>query len=246
MVLLALTIGVNLANDYSDGLRGADGPERVGPFRLVGTGAARPESVLVAAWVAFAVALIVWWALAVWSGTMWLLVLAPVAVAAAWCYTGGSVPYGYHGFGELSVFVWYGFVGVLATALIQIQVFTAPALLGAVGVGSLATAVLVVNNLRDRETDQDAGKRTLAVVLGDRATRALFAVLVFVPVIATGFLSVTNMSAMVGMAYMPFLTAPLTEIARGTVGRGLIPALGGTLLALLVWSTATGVGLAFA
>jgi 1,4-dihydroxy-2-naphthoate octaprenyltransferase len=174
VVALALQVGVNYANDYSDGVRGTD-EHRVGPLRLVGSGAASPGAVRNAALACFGVAVVaglVLSALASW----WLVIVGAVSIAAAWAYTGTSRPYGYRGLGEVSVFVFFGLVAVLGTTYVQAERLTWPALAGAVGCGALACAILVTNNLRDIPTDVDAGKRTLAVVLATGAPRTLLPV----------------------------------------------------------------------
>src|SRR3954471_16149140 len=172
VVALALQVAVNYANDYSDGRRGTDA-DRVGPMRLVGSGAATPRQVLVAAALAFAVAALAGLALAALS-TWWLVVVGAVCIAAAWTYTGGPIPYGYRALGEVFVFVFFALVAVVGTTYVQTRSLEGLAFAAAVPVGLLIVAILVVNNLRDIEGDAVAGKRTLAVLLGDRRTRLLF------------------------------------------------------------------------
>ena len=176
VVSLALQVGVNYANDYSDGIRGTDA-DRVGPMRLVGSGVATPGSVKAAALAAFGVAAVAGLVLAA-STAWWLVAVGAVAVAAAWFYTGGSKPYGYLGLGEVMVFVFFGLVAVLGTQYVQAERFTLVGLYAACGIGALACAILVANNLRDIPTDTVAGKMTLAVRLGDPRTRALYVFLV--------------------------------------------------------------------
>ena len=176
VVSLALQVAVNYANDYSDGIRGTD-DDRVGPMRLVGSGAATPRAVKTAAFLAFGVAAVAGLVLAA-TTAWWLVAVGVVCVLAAWFYTGGSKPYGYLGLGEVMVFVFFGLVAVIGTTYVQTESFELLALYGAVGIGALACAILVVNNLRDIPTDTVAGKRTLAVVLGDERTRYLYALLV--------------------------------------------------------------------
>ena len=166
VVSLALQVGVNYANDYSDGIRGTDA-DRVGPMRLVGSGVATPGSVKAAALAAFGVAAVAGLVLAA-STAWWLVIVGAVSVAAAWFYTGGSKPYGYLGLGEVMVFVFFGLVAVLGTQYVQAERVTLVGLYAACGIGALACAILVANNLRDIPTDQVAGKMTLAVRLGDR------------------------------------------------------------------------------
>jgi 1,4-dihydroxy-2-naphthoate polyprenyltransferase len=172
VVALALQVAVNYANDYSDGRRGTDA-DRVGPMRLVGSGAASPRQVLVAACLAFAVAGVAGLALAALS-SWWLVAVGAVCIAAAWLYTGGPLPYGYRALGEVFVFVFFGLVATAGSAYVQEEQVTMVALAAAVPVGLLASAILVVNNLRDIDSDEAAGKRTLAVRIGDRATRGLY------------------------------------------------------------------------
>ena len=188
VVAVALQIGVNYANDYSDGIRGTD-EKRVGPVRLVGQGLAAPRAVKRAAWASFAVAAVAGLALVVLTGEWWLLLVGVASVAAAWLYTGGPRPYGYAGLGEVFVFVFFGLVPVVFTAYVQILTITVSAVVGGIGVGLLSCAILITNNLRDIPGDTVAGKRTLAVRIGDRATRALYAA-----VIATGLLAALLLS----------------------------------------------------
>jgi 1,4-dihydroxy-2-naphthoate octaprenyltransferase len=189
VVSLALQVGTNYANDYSDGVRGTD-TVRVGPVRLVASGLAAPAAVKRAALVAFGVAALAGLALAVVVG--WeLLVVGAAAIAAGWCYTGGPRPYGYYGFGELFVFVFFGLVATAGTTYVLVERVTGLSVVAGAAVGALACALLVVNNLRDIPTDRGAGKRTLAVRIGSRATRLeylLLTVLAFlsVPWIAVG------------------------------------------------------------
>ncbi|MBA2739328.1 MAG: 1,4-dihydroxy-2-naphthoate polyprenyltransferase, partial [Nocardioidaceae bacterium] len=172
VVSLSLQVGVNYANDYSDGIRGTD-DHRVGPVRLVGSGAATPSAVRNAAFAALAVAAVSGAVLAAIT-SWWLLLVGVAAIAAAWGYTGTARPYGYLGLGELFVFVFFGLVAVCGTTYVQAGTVTGVSVLAAVGVGALACAILVANNLRDQPTDRSAGKRTLAVRLGEPGTRMLF------------------------------------------------------------------------
>src|SRR3954469_411206 len=176
VVSLALQIGVNYANDYSDGIRGTD-KVRVGPIRLVASGLASPSSVKRAAVFAFAVAAVAGLVLALVT-TLWLLVVGVLAILAAWFYTGGPKPYGYLGFGELFVFVFFGLVATVGTTYVIAEQITALAVVMGCAVGALSCALLVVNNLRDIPTDREAGKKTLAVRLGAPRTRAMYSVLI--------------------------------------------------------------------
>jgi len=186
IVSLALQVGVNYANDYSDGVRGTDA-DRVGPMRLTGSGRKSPGSVKRAAFVSLGVAAVAGLTLAA-ATTWWLIVVGLVAIAAAWFYTGGPRPYGYAGLGEIFVFVFFGVVATTGSAFVQIERFTPLTLLVSIPVGLLATALLVVNNLRDIPGDTESGKRTLAVRLGDRRTRYLYIALVVVPFLTVPFL----------------------------------------------------------
>ena len=173
VVALALQVGVNYANDYQDGTRGTD-RERVGPTRLVASGLAAPAQVRDAALLSFAVAAAAGAALAI-AVQPWLLLVGAASIAAAWAYTGGPRPYGYSGWGEMFVFVFFGLVATTGTTYVQLHAVPSAAWIAAVPVGALATAILVVNNLRDIATDARAGKRTLAVRLGPAGTRAEYA-----------------------------------------------------------------------
>ncbi|MEP6841913.1 MAG: 1,4-dihydroxy-2-naphthoate polyprenyltransferase [Pseudolysinimonas sp.] len=194
VVALALQIAVNFANDYSDGIRGVD-RNRVGPPRLVGSGRAKPRAVLTVAIVFFAIAAVAGGILVWRSGQWWLLAVGVVCFAAAWFYTGGKHPYGYYALGELAVFVFFGVVPVAGTIYTQTGTVNLEAWLGGVAIGCFACAVLVVNNLRDRERDAVSRKRTLAVLLGDKLSRALYVVLVLVPLALLAFYSVFYLHA---------------------------------------------------
>ncbi len=195
VVALALQIGVNYANDYSDGIKGTD-EQRVGPIRLVGSGLASPRKVLLAAWLSFFIAGVAGLVLAI-VVSWWLLVLGAAAVAAAWFYTGGSRPYGYRGLGEVSVFVFFGLGAVLGTAYVQMERLSWLALAAAVPVGLIACALLVINNLRDIPTDEATGKRTLAVVIGDRRTRTLYTLCMLLPYL--GAIAVATIAPVAGL-----------------------------------------------
>ncbi|TAM91567.1 MAG: 1,4-dihydroxy-2-naphthoate polyprenyltransferase [Jatrophihabitans sp.] len=225
VVALALQVGVNYANDYSDGVRGADA-DRVGPPRLVGSGLARPESVQAAAWGCLLVAAAAGLALAALT-TWWLLVPGGAAILAAWLYTGGAHPYGYHALGEVAVFVFFGLVAVGGTAYVQSRHLDALTVVAAVPLGLLAVAVLVVNNLRDIPGDARAGKRTLAVVLGDARTRDLFVACTTLPFLAP--LAITaaygHVAALLALLALPLAGVALLPVRRGATGADLIPVL---------------------
>ena len=242
VVSLALQVGVNYANDYSDGVRGTD-DDRVGPMRLVGSGAATAPAVKRAAFLAFGVAAVAGLVLAA-TTAWWLVAVGAVCVAAAWFYTGGSRPYGYLGLGEVMVFVFFGLVAVVGTTYVQTRTWELAALWAAVGVGALACAILVVNNLRDIPTDTVAGKRTLAVVLGDRATRGLYAALVTAAAVAVVGLAVTTSGwALLGLGFVLPALPGLRTVLGGATGPALVPVLQSTGVAQLVWAVLAGVPL---
>ncbi|MHB1170976.1 MAG: 1,4-dihydroxy-2-naphthoate polyprenyltransferase [Lacisediminihabitans sp.] len=188
-VAVCLQIGVNYANDYSDGIRGTD-RYRVGPSRLTGSGAARPRTVLIVALAFFALGALAGVAVVVLSASYWLLAVGAVCIAAAYLYTGGKHPYGYYGLGEVFVFTFFGMVATAGTTFVQVHTVNVESWLSGVAAGFLACAVLMVNNLRDLEQDKLARKRTLAVLVGSRAARILFAVFVLLPFAILAFFAV--------------------------------------------------------
>ena len=241
-VALALQVGVNYANDYSDGVRGTD-EHRVGPLRLVGSGTASASSVRAAAFASFAVAAAAGTVLA--ALTSWgLLLVGAAAIAAAWAYTGTARPYGYRGLGELSVFVFFGLVAVLGTTYVQVERLTWPALAGGVGCGALACAILVTNNLRDLPTDEGAGKRTLAVVLGDRRTRTLYPALVAAAFAAAVVVAPVAPGALLALLAAPLAAAPVRAVRSGTTGGALVPVLQSTGQLQLAYAGLLTAGLA--
>ncbi|MCX6465378.1 MAG: 1,4-dihydroxy-2-naphthoate polyprenyltransferase [Pseudonocardiales bacterium] len=243
VVAVALVVGVNFANDYSDGIRGTD-DERVGPLRLVGSRLAEPVAVRNAAWGCFAVAALAGLTLVSLAQQWWLIAVGALCVAGAWFYTGGSRPYGYAGLGEVAVFVFFGPVAVLGTVLTQSGAPGAPAIVGAVGVGALACAVLVANNLRDIPTDEVVGKRTLAVVLGDTDTRRLYVALVALPFLLTLLTALRVPWVLLALLALPLAVPPVRQVLGGATGSDLVPVLGRTGLVLLAWSLLTAIGLA--
>jgi 1,4-dihydroxy-2-naphthoate octaprenyltransferase len=242
VVALALQIGVNYANDYSDGIRGTD-EVRVGPVRLVGSGLARPRHVLAAALSCFAVASVAGLVLAAVT-SWWLLLLGAAAVAAAWFYTGGSKPYGYRALGELSVFLFFGIAAVAGTAYVQMETLTWLPFAASAAIGLLACALLVINNLRDIPTDSESGKRTLAVVLGDQRTRALYIGCILVPFCVALGLAPTRPLTLVALAALPLAFAPVRQVRAGATGRSLIVALGQTGRLELAYGALLTLGLA--
>ena len=180
VVALALQIGVNYSNDYSDGIRGTD-DFRVGPARLTGSGAASPKKVLAVALSFFALSAIAGVVIVFLTGAWWMLAIGAVAIVAAWFYTGGRRPYGYAGLGEVMVFIFFGLVATLGTTYVQTGTFSQESLFGGVGIGLISCAVLVVNNIRDIATDTQAGKKTLAVRMGRTPSAVLFCILMLIP-----------------------------------------------------------------
>ena len=242
IVALALQVGVNYANDYSDGVRGTD-ERRVGPVRLVGSGLATPRQVLTAALASFLVASLAGLVLAA-AVSWWLLLLGAAAIAAAWFYTGGSRPYGYRALGEISVFAFFGVGAVVGTAYVQMSRFTWIAVAASIPVGLLACALLVINNLRDIPTDEPAGKRTLAVVLGDRRTRVLYAACACLPFAVAVAIAAAAPLTLVTLAALPLAAAPVKQVLHAAAGRGLISVLGQTGRLQLAFGLLLTVGLA--
>jgi len=243
LVALALQVGVNYANDYSDGVRGTDA-DRVGPMRLVGSGAAAPATVKTAAFAGFAVAAAAGLGIVLLTQLWWLLAVGAAAIAAAWYYTGGTNPYGYRGLGEVFVFVFFGLVAVSGTVLVQVGRTTPATWAAAVAVGSLACAILVANNLRDLRGDAAVGKRTLATRLGDRGTRWFFTGLLLAAVLSVGIVALCSTPwALLGLAMVALLLGPLRVVIGGGSGRALIGVLKLVGLGELVGALGLAVGL---
>lgn len=244
VVALAIQVATNYANDYSDGKRGTDDPsKRVGPVRLVGSGLATPGAVKRAVLISFAVAGLAGLALAAAVG-WWLILVGLVCFAAGWFYTGGPKPYGYAGLGEVFVFVFFGVVATTGSAYVQMERMPWLALAASVPVGCLATALLVINNLRDIPGDTVSGKRTLAVKLGDQRTRWLYTVLLVLPFVLTPFIAGFGRRPLAAAALLAVLVAqkPLLPVLQGAKGPALIPVLGGTGRTQLVYGVLLALG----
>jgi 1,4-dihydroxy-2-naphthoate octaprenyltransferase len=241
VVAVALQVGVNYANDYSDGLRGTD-TKRAGPLRLTAAGVAAPAAVRNAAAIAFGIAAVFGLVLAI-AVDLRLLVVGAVAIAAAVLYTGGPRPYGYSGLGELAVLVFFGFVATAGSAYVQVERIPAPAWWGAIAVGLLACAILLANNVRDIDTDRAVGKRTLPAIVGARAARALYAGCIagaFLAVIAVGVLYPT---ALIALAALPLAVRPVRLVATRRDPPSLVAALVGTARLELVVAILVSLGL---
>jgi 1,4-dihydroxy-2-naphthoate octaprenyltransferase len=242
VVSLALQVGVNYANDYSDGVRGTD-DVRVGPVRLVASGLASPAAVKRAALVCFGIAGVAGLVLAAVT-TWWLLLVGVAAIAAAWGYTGGPKPYGYLGLGEVFVFTFFGLVATVGTTFVVVERVTGPSVVAGSGVGALACALLVVNNLRDIPTDTVAGKRTLAVRLGDRRTRWFWVGLVGAAFVASAVLAIWRPPALLALLAVPLAVSPARTVLGGARGRELIAVLGATGRLQLGYGALLALGLA--
>jgi 1,4-dihydroxy-2-naphthoate octaprenyltransferase len=224
LVSLSLQIGVNYANDYSDGVRGTDN-DRIGPLRITAGGLATPAQVKSAAFISFAVAACAGLALAI-TTSWWLIAVGAISIAAAWGYTGGKTPYGYMGLGEIFVFIFFGLVATVGTFYVQTDVITGQSILAGTIVGSLACAILVISNIRDRAKDEVVGKRTMAVRLGDRRSRAFYTFLVLIPyVLVAGF---GNPWVALTAVTLPMTISILRALWSGIQGAQLIALLGKT------------------
>ena len=241
LVALSLQVGVNYANDYSDGIRGTD-EARVGPVRLVGQRLAAPSNVKAAAMLSFAAAAMAGLALVGLSEAWIMLPLGALSVLAAWRYTGGDNPYGYRGLGEVYVFVFFGLMATLGTLYTQADAVSWFGLIGAIGVGALASAILVANNLRDIPTDIEHGKRTLAVRLGDARTRTLYVALFTASVVALGAMAWFEPWALLGLLAVPLGLKAVRTVRAGTTGRELIPVLAATGLYEVAYAVLIALG----
>ena len=242
LVALFLQIAVNYANDYSDGVRGTD-EFRVGPKRLTGSGEARADDVKRVAFVFFGLAALVGLALVIATSQYWLLALGAFAILAAWYYTGGKHPYGYAGLGEVVVFVFFGLVATVGTNFIQTLSLDPLAIVLGSAAGFYASAVLLINNIRDIATDTQAGKKTLAVRLGDRRSRVLFLLLIYIPLAINILLILVYPATLLGLANV-LLLVPISGIAlSGRTPKELITGLKLTSYAGLGYGLLVGAGL---
>ncbi|HEV7169085.1 MAG TPA: 1,4-dihydroxy-2-naphthoate polyprenyltransferase [Micrococcaceae bacterium] len=242
VVALLLQVGVNYANDYSDGIRGTD-DARVGPLRLVGSGAAAPGQVKRAAFAAFGLAMLAGLGLVLLTQAWWLLLLGAACVLAAWGYTGGKNPYGYRGLGDVFVFVFFGLVATLGTTYTQAGQLSLPAVLGAVGTGLIAVALLMANNVRDIPTDAAVGKRTLAVRLGDRYARLSYVLMLAVALLLVLAVAGQKPWILLVLVLVPVCVMPSRLMLAGGQRNALIPVLKQTGLINLGYSILFAAGL---
>ncbi|TQJ33775.1 1,4-dihydroxy-2-naphthoate polyprenyltransferase [Arthrobacter sp. SLBN-122] len=242
LVALLLQVGVNFANDYSDGIRGTD-DDRVGPLRLVGSGAAKPEHVKWAAFGAFALAMVFGLVLVFLTQAWWLILVGLGCVMAAWGYTGGKNPYGYMGLGDLFVFVFFGLVATLGTTYTQAGHISLSAVIGAIGTGLIATALLMANNVRDIPTDMQAGKKTLAVRLGDKHARESYVLMLAVAILLVVILAPGRPWILIVLLLIPACLMPAWLMINGRKRKSLIPVLKQTGLINLGYSVLFSLGL---
>jgi len=241
-VALFLQIGVNFANDYSDGIRGTD-DKRVGPLRLTGSKSVKPESVKTAAMLFFLLAAASGVEIVVLTGQWWLIAVGLLSIVAAWFYTGGKNPYGYAGFGEIAVFVFFGGVATVGTAYIQIGFVDLNSVHGGIAAGSFAAAVLMVNNIRDIETDKASGKKTLAVRMGAKWAKRLFTFMIWFPFVILFYFTLLYPASFLAYAAI-FLVAPVTLIVlTAKTAKELILALKLTSFASLTYALFLTLGL---
>ncbi len=240
LVSLSLQIGVNYANDYSDGIRGTD-DSRVGPVRLTASGMASAKSVKNAAFISFFIAALAGLTLAIQT-SWWLIAVGALAIAAAWGYTGGANPYGYRGLGEISVFLFFGIVATVGTYFVQTEEINLEILIISIPMGSLACAILAINNLRDRAQDEVVGKRTMAVRLGDKGARILYiSLLIAAHLFALLTFKPFTLLTLLALA----ISLPLAKsVWAGTTGAALIPSLAKTGKLQLVFALLFALGLA--
>lgn len=241
IVALFLQIAVNYANDYSDGIKGTD-QNRIGPIRLVASGLASAVAVRNAAYISFFIAAIAGSILS-FNTSMWLFIIGGISILAAWGYTGGKKPYGYIGFGELSVFVFFGLVATIGSYYIQSEELNWQIFLLSIPVGCLSCAVLVINNLRDLSNDKLVGKRTLAVLLGDKKTRNFYIVLLVISQLVSISAAVIDIKMLFTLICIPMAVNVIKKIATGVEGIELIPILGKTARLQLLLAVITAAAL---
>ena len=236
VVALGLQIGVNYANDYSDGIKGTDN-NRVGPMRLVGSGAATPEAVKKAAFISFGIAALA--GIYISANSSWLLlIVGALALLAAWTYTGGPKPYGYMALGEVSVFIFFGVVATVGTYFIHVDSVSREVVLVSFAMGAIACAILVLNNLRDLEKDAAANKRTLAVVMGDQSTRDLYKWLMFFAMVIAVALSFFSFYYLLGLIALPLVAKSVRAVSSGASGPALIQLLANTGRIQIIYAVA--------
>jgi len=241
-VALFLQIGVNYANDYSDGIRGTD-DYRVGPLRLTGSKSVKPEAVKLAAFAFFGLAALSGLAIVLLTGMYWLIAVGAAAIVAAWFYTGGKSPYGYAGLGELAVFVFFGLVATIGTTFIQVGFIEFNSVLGAIAAGMFASAVLMVNNIRDIETDKLASKKTLAVILGKKAATFLFLLMIWLPFVILAFFVLLYPATMLGFLTLLLVVPATVIVLTAKTAQELILVLKLTSFAALAYALSLAAGL---
>ena len=226
IVSLSLQIAVNYANDFSDGVRGTD-TNRIGPTRLVASNLATASSVKNASFISFFVAIIAGTLLA-FNTSVWLIAVGLISILAAWGYTGGKKPYGYLGFGEVVVFIFFGIVATVGSYYVQVEQISSNALLLSIPMGSLSCAILVINNLRDLNQDKLVSKRTMAVKLGDANTRIFYLLLLVLAQVSAAAAASINNYALLTLLWLPLTYSAANQVLRGASGKELITILGKT------------------
>ncbi len=249
ITVVGVQMGANYANDYFDGIRGTD-DHRVGPRRLVASGAATPGQVRAAAVISLGVATLAGIAVSLLT-TPWLLLVGAACLLAAWTYTGGPRPYAYHGLGELMVFLFFGPVGVIGTAYVQLEdrllEHWVPVTAAGIGVGILTSAVMISNNIRDIPTDRESGKHTLPVAIGDRASRYLHLAMLVVALLCLLVIgATTSWWALVGLVFLALAVPAVRSMLSGVTGTALVPVLARTSLSELLWAAGLFAGLVVA
>lgn len=243
IVSLSLQISVNYANDYSDGIRGTDS-NRVGPIRLVGSGLASANSVKRAMYISYSIAAVAGIILALQT-SYWLVLIGAISILAAWGYTGGKKPYGYFGFGEVSVFIFFGVVATVGSYYVQTQKINGESFLLSTPVGALACAILVMNNLRDLPLDAQVGKRTFSVRIGDKNTRYFYVFLLALAQVISAYAYIFNSFALLTLIWLPLTVNNCRLVLEGVTGKELIPLLISTARLQLLLSFTLGVALFF-